>query len=65
MFVLDGVIVTSASDLTEASKCEFAFLRALDVKLGRIEKAPEIEDPMYVRSSRLGDEHEHLSLIHI
>ncbi|MBB2966843.1 TM0106 family RecB-like putative nuclease [Leifsonia aquatica] len=59
MFVLDGVIVTSASDLTEASKCEFAFLRALDVKLGRIEKAPEIEDPMYVRSSRLGDEHEH------
>jgi len=59
VFVLDGVIVTSASDLTEASKCEFAFLRALDVKLGRIEKAPEIEDPMYVRSSRLGDEHEH------
>ncbi|UAJ78142.1 TM0106 family RecB-like putative nuclease [Leifsonia sp. ZF2019] len=59
MFVLDGVIVTSASDLTEASKCEFAFLRSLDVKLGRIEKEREIEDPMYVRSSRLGDEHEH------
>lgn len=59
MFLLDGVIVTSASDLTEASKCEFAFLRALDVKLGRLEKTEEIEDPMYVRSSRLGDEHEH------
>ncbi|MDR6970966.1 uncharacterized protein J2W45_001276 [Leifsonia shinshuensis] len=59
MFLLDGVIVTSASDLTEASKCEFAFLRALDVKLGRLEKTEEIEDPMYVRSSRMGDEHEH------
>lgn len=59
MFLLDGVIVTSASDLTEASKCEFAFLRSVDVKLGRIEKTDEIEDPMYVRSSRLGDEHEH------
>ncbi|RDV44485.1 DNA helicase [Leifsonia sp. ku-ls] len=59
MFLLDGVIVTSASDLTEASKCEFAFLRTLDVKLGRLEKTEEIEDPMYVRSSRMGDEHEH------
>ncbi|WP_374010199.1 TM0106 family RecB-like putative nuclease [Leifsonia sp. LS-T14] len=59
MFLLDGVIVTSASDLTEASKCEFAFLRALDVKLGRLEKTEEIEDPMYVRSARMGDEHEH------
>jgi len=59
VFLLDGVIVTSASDLTEASKCEFAFLRTLDVKLGRLEKTEEIEDPMYVRSARMGDEHEH------
>jgi uncharacterized protein len=59
VFLLDGVIVTSASDLTEASKCEFAFLRTLDVKLGRLEKTEQIEDPMYVRSSRMGDEHEH------
>lgn len=59
MFVLDGIIVTSASDLTEASKCEFAFLRTVDVKLGRLEKTEVIEDPMYVRSSRMGDEHEH------
>ncbi|MFF1878777.1 TM0106 family RecB-like putative nuclease [Leifsonia sp. NPDC058230] len=58
MFLLDGVVVTSASDLTNASKCEFAFLRTLDVKLGRIEAAEEVEDPMYVRTSRLGDEHE-------
>ncbi|HEY8282297.1 MAG TPA: TM0106 family RecB-like putative nuclease, partial [Leifsonia sp.] len=59
MFLLDGMIVTSASDLTEASKCEFAFLRTLDVKLGRLEKTDEVLDPMYVRSARLGDEHEH------
>ena len=58
MFILDGSIVTSASDLTEASKCEFAFLRKLDVKLGRIDKLDVPEDPMYVRTSRLGDEHE-------
>jgi uncharacterized protein len=59
MFLLDGVVITSASDLTEASKCEFAFLRTLDEKLGRIEKAEKVDDPMYVRSSRLGDEQEH------
>ncbi|MGO4593437.1 TM0106 family RecB-like putative nuclease [Leifsonia sp. 2TAF2] len=59
MFLLDGIIVTSASDLTEASKCEFAFLRTVDVKLGRLEKTEEVQDPMYVRSSRMGDEHEH------
>ncbi|HEV7185816.1 MAG TPA: TM0106 family RecB-like putative nuclease [Leifsonia sp.] len=58
MFLLDGVVVTSASDLTSASKCEFAFLRTIDVKLGRIEAVEVVDDPMYVRSSRLGDEHE-------
>ena len=35
MFVVDGSVVTSASDLKKASECEFAFLRELDVKLGR------------------------------
>ena len=58
MFLLDNTVVTSASDLTKASKCEFAFLRKLDVKLGRIEALEVAEDPMYVRTSRLGDEHE-------
>lgn len=58
MFILDGCVITSASDLTEASKCEFAFLRRLDVKLGRIEALEVADDPMYARTSRLGDEHE-------
>jgi uncharacterized protein len=35
MYLVDGTVVTSASDLKKASECEFAFLRALDAKLGR------------------------------
>ncbi|MEJ3406133.1 TM0106 family RecB-like putative nuclease [Rathayibacter sp. YIM 133350] len=58
MFLLDGTVITSASDLTNASKCEFAFLRALDAKLGRIEAVPDPEDAMLDRTARLGDRHE-------
>ncbi|RUQ98241.1 TM0106 family RecB-like putative nuclease [Labedella endophytica] len=58
MYLLDGVTpITSASDLTAASKCEFAFLRSIDAKLGRVEATVD-DDPMYARSSALGDEHE-------
>ena len=35
MYLLGDAVVTSASDLKKASECEFAFLRALDAKLGR------------------------------
>jgi len=59
MFLLDGTVVTSASDLTAASNCEFAFLRTLDAKLGRIDRLQTVPDAMYERTSRLGDEHEH------
>lgn len=58
MFLLDGRVVTSASDLTNASSCEFAFLRALDARLGRIDPVDETPDPMLKRTARLGDEHE-------
>lgn len=58
MFLLEGDVVTSASDLSAASKCEFSFLRKLDEKLGRIEPLPETVDAMLERTSRLGDEHE-------
>ncbi|PWC06543.1 TM0106 family RecB-like putative nuclease [Mycetocola zhujimingii] len=58
MFFLDDSLVTSASDLTAASKCEFAFLRKLDAKLGRAEKVEEKADAMLARTGRLGDEHE-------
>ncbi|WP_308465682.1 TM0106 family RecB-like putative nuclease [Rathayibacter soli] len=59
MFLLDDTVVTSASDLTAASNCEFAFLRTLDAKLGRIDRVATVPDAMYERTSRLGDEHEH------
>ncbi|GAA1829840.1 TM0106 family RecB-like putative nuclease [Agromyces salentinus] len=58
MYLVDGMVVTSASDLKKASECEFAFLRALDAKLGRIEAVPDPEDAMLERSGRMGDEHE-------
>ena len=59
MFLLDGDVVTSASDLTAASKCEFAFLRKLDAKLGRIGAVDDKAEAMLERTGRLGDEHEH------
>lgn len=58
MYLVDGSVVTSASDLKKASECEFAFLRALDAKLGRIDPVPDPEDAMLERSGRLGDQHE-------
>ncbi|MFT2815582.1 TM0106 family RecB-like putative nuclease [Leifsonia sp. A12D58] len=64
MFLLDGTVITSASDLTAASSCEFAFLRKLDVKLGRTDAVPDPVDAMLQRTSRLGDEHEHRVLEH-
>jgi len=58
VFLLGGTVVTSATDLTNASYCEFAFLRALDAKLGRIDRVDEKPDPMLQRAGKLGDEHE-------
>ena len=52
------LLVTSASDLTAASYCEFAFLRRVDAKLGRDLVVPDDDDPMLARAGRLGDEHE-------
>lgn len=51
-------MVTSASDLTLAATCEFAFLRTLDAKLGRDVVVPVDDDPMLARAARLGDAHE-------
>jgi len=51
-------LVTSASDLTAASSCEFAFLRRVDARLGRAVEVPDDDDPMLVRATVLGDAHE-------
>lgn len=51
-------VVWSASDLKAAAECEFAWLRALDAKLGRVPAVEEPEDEMLERAARLGDKHE-------
>jgi uncharacterized protein len=69
MFIVDGgsalappgaaqAVVTSASDLKKASDCEFAFLRELDVKLGRETLFEPLADAMLERAGALGTEHE-------
>ncbi len=57
MFLLDDVIVYSASDLALAAVCELGALRALDVRLRRVE-AVTVEDEMLARTAGLGDAHE-------
>lgn len=51
-------VMTSASDLTAASACEFAFLRRVDLKLGRDVEVPLDDDAMLARAAKLGDAHE-------
>lgn len=62
MFILEGdvdrEVIYSASDITAASNCEWALMRKLDAKLGRIDAIPEEEDAMLARTAVLGDIHE-------
>ncbi len=58
MFLLDDVVVFSASDLTVAARCEYAVLHSLDVRSGRVAEDPSTLDPMLERTARLGDVHE-------
>jgi len=51
-------IVWSASDLKAAAECEFAWLRAIDAKIGRIEAVPDPEDATLERAAALGTAHE-------
>ena len=58
MFLSDSGLVLSASDLTAATACEWAVLRRLDARLGRVEAVPEPEDALNRRAAALGDVHE-------
>ncbi|HKT55818.1 MAG TPA: TM0106 family RecB-like putative nuclease [Microbacterium sp.] len=51
-------VVWSASDLKAAAECEFAWLRAIDAKLGRVEPVDDPVDATLERAARLGTEHE-------
>ena len=57
MFVADGRVIFSASDLAAAARCEYALLRAFDARLGR-GPAVAAEDELLARTAQLGDEHE-------
>ncbi|GAA3911376.1 TM0106 family RecB-like putative nuclease [Microbacterium invictum] len=54
----EGRIVWSASDLKAAAECEFAWLRAIDAKLGRVPAVEDPEDLTLQRAGRLGTQHE-------
>lgn len=54
----DGRIVWSASDLKAAAECEFAWLRAIDAKIGRTAPVDDPEDATLERAARLGTAHE-------
>lgn len=54
----EGRIVWSASDLKAAAECEFAWLRGIDARLGRVAAVEEPEDATLERAGRLGGEHE-------
>ncbi|MEB0285790.1 TM0106 family RecB-like putative nuclease [Cryobacterium sp. 10S3] len=59
MFLLDPVtVVYSASDLSAAAVCEWAVMRRLDARLGRIDPVPDPADAMLARTAELGDAHE-------
>jgi uncharacterized protein len=58
MFVRNARVYYSASDLKAAVECEWALMRKLDSKLGRIEAVDDVADAMLERASRLGGEHE-------
>ena len=54
----EGRIVWSASDLKAAAECEYAWLRAIDAKLGRVPAVDDPEDLTLERAGRLGTQHE-------
>nr|WP_315266628.1 TM0106 family RecB-like putative nuclease [Microbacterium lemovicicum] len=60
----EGRIVWSASDLKAAAECEFAWLRRIDARLGRVEAVVEPEDATLKRAGLLGTAHELRMLEH-
>lgn len=58
MFLNEGNVCWTASDLTAATACEFATLRTLDYRLGWAEPIDEARDPLLEHIAKLGDAHE-------
>lgn len=62
MQVVEDQVLISPSDITSAAACEFAWLRNLDLRLGRIEHLPDESDPLTARAADLGLLHEQRQL---
>lgn len=63
MQIIDNAhVLLSASDLTAFNTCQFAFLRALDYKLGRDVPPPPPSSPILQYAARLGLQHERRQL---
>jgi len=58
VFVRDGRVIYSATDLIIAAQCEYQLLRELDFKLGRGEQVDPPPDEMLERAKDLGEAHE-------
>ena len=58
MFLNDGNVCWTASDLTAATTCEYGILRTLDYRLGWAAPIDEARDPLLEHIARLGDAHE-------
>ena len=56
---------TSPSDLRLAATCEFALVRTLDARLGRIAGLPVTDDAMLARVAELGTQHEQRELLRL
>ncbi len=57
-------VVWSASDLKAAAECEFAWARALDARLGRVDAVDDPADATLERAAALGTAHERRVLDH-
>ncbi|WP_295010452.1 bifunctional RecB family nuclease/DEAD/DEAH box helicase [uncultured Microbacterium sp.] len=55
-------VIWSATDLKLAAECEFAWVRSLDAKLGRIDAVEDPEDATLARAAAMGDAHEQVVL---
>lgn len=58
MFVDQGRVIYSASDLAAAARCEYALLRSFDHKLGRGPRPDVSDDQLLARTADLGGAHE-------
>jgi len=57
-FFSNGQTLMSASDLTRAAQCEWAYVRSLDEKLGHPVVVPQDNDPIMDQAAVLGGVHE-------